>query len=135
MAGELTQEEKGKEKTPSLCAKEKTQPRKNMEERNTHAVRNGRRNQTLNGIQKSWEERQQPKLRVKPTASPNRGLKPCLFHIHSRNRALEATLPARCMHKTKGEPRLVREENDGKTVCEENRTSLYVRMEFPRPQS
>ena len=32
---------------------------------------------------------------VKPTASPNRGLKPWLCHIHSRNRALEVALPAR----------------------------------------
>ena len=101
MAGELTQEEKGKEQTLSLCTKEKTQPRQNMEERNTHAVRNGRRNRTLNSIQKSGEERQQPKSWVKPTASQNRGLKPQLFHIHSRNHALEAALPARQLYVRK----------------------------------
>ena len=101
MLKKVTQTEWGKNKL-STCAQGKGHSPK-MEEGNTHTVRNGRRNRTLYGIQKSRVERQQPKSRVKPTASPNRGLKPRLFHIHSRNRSLEAALPARCMHKTKKE--------------------------------
>ena len=45
-----------------------------MEEVNTHAQSEMEGGRTLNGTQKSWEESQQPKLWVKPTAYRNHGL-------------------------------------------------------------
>ena len=65
---------------------------------------------TLNSTQTLWEEQQRPNYAGETNKKQKSWIKTTAMKHTSRNRALEAVLPARCTHNLK-DPRLVREEH------------------------
>ena len=97
--------------------------------RNTHAQSEREEEWTLNSIQTIVGRRTTTQNVGGINSKQKSWIKTTAMTHTSRNRALEAILPVRYMHKTTGEPRLVREEEQNASLCED--PSLCARINQP----